>query len=128
MGDLTIDYANRLVSLSGRPVRMTAIEYRTLAELSANAGRLLTRSLLLWRAWRPERVSEGWLLRDAVNRLRRKLGDDAIKPQVHYHRAKSRVLDGGGREECGRIAAQYRVGTSELCVPVNLTSTTREGW
>ena len=33
LGDLTIDYAERRVSLVGRPVEMTAIEYRTLAEL-----------------------------------------------------------------------------------------------
>ena len=33
LGDLTIDYALRRVSLAVRPVQMTAIEYRTLAEL-----------------------------------------------------------------------------------------------
>ena len=42
VGDLAIDYDERLVSLAGRPVELTAIEYRTLAELSANAGRRAT--------------------------------------------------------------------------------------
>ena len=30
------------MSVAGRPVRLIAIEYRMLAELSANAGRVLT--------------------------------------------------------------------------------------
>ncbi len=38
LGDLTIDYAERRVSLAGRPVQLIANEYRTLAELSTYAG------------------------------------------------------------------------------------------
>ena len=41
-GDLTIDYYERWVSLAGRPVELTAKEYGTLADLSANDGRVLT--------------------------------------------------------------------------------------
>lgn len=39
MRDLTIDYSQRQVTVSGRSVQLTTIEYRLLAELSANAGR-----------------------------------------------------------------------------------------
>ena len=42
LGDLTIDYAERRVTLAGRPLPLIAMEYRLLAELSANAGRLST--------------------------------------------------------------------------------------
>ena len=42
LGDLTVDFAKRRVTLAGDPIRLTAIENRTLAESSANAGRLLT--------------------------------------------------------------------------------------
>ena len=42
LGDLAVNYAERLVTLAGSPVTLTAIEYRTLAELAANAGRVLT--------------------------------------------------------------------------------------
>ena len=41
-GDLTIDYVQRLVSLAGNPVRLTAVEYDLLRELSIHAGRVLT--------------------------------------------------------------------------------------
>ena len=51
LGNLTIDYEERLVTLRGRPVELTAIQYRLLAELSANAGRVLTYEQLLKRVW-----------------------------------------------------------------------------
>ena len=80
LGDLVIDYAGRSVSVAGRPVRLTAIEYRLLVELSANAGKALTHDDLLERVW--ERRSGGDLrpMRSAVRSLRRKLGDDANDP------------------------------------------------
>ena len=51
VGGLTIDYAERLVRLRGSPVDLTAIQYRLLVELSANAGRVLTYAHLLRRVW-----------------------------------------------------------------------------
>ncbi len=80
LGDLTIDYAGRRVTLAGRPVRMTAIEYRTLTELSANAGRVLTYEHLLRRVWRLEGDADLRPMRTAMSSLRRKLGDDAENP------------------------------------------------
>ena len=78
--DLTIDYAQRRVSLAGRPVEMTAIEYRTLAELSVNAGRVLTYEHLLRRVWRLEPDADLRPMRTAITSLRRRLGDDAKDP------------------------------------------------
>ena len=79
-GDLSIDYAERRVTLDGRPVELTATEYAVLYEFSVNAPRVLTHNVLLQRVWGPERVGEPWLVRDLVKRLRRKLGDDAQNP------------------------------------------------
>ena len=39
-GDLTIDYAERLVRVAGRPVHLTAIEYGLLFEPSVHGGRV----------------------------------------------------------------------------------------
>ena len=41
----------------------------------------LTHTVLLQRVWDPERVGEGWLVRDMVKRLRRKLGNAATSPR-----------------------------------------------
>ncbi len=94
-GDLHIDYAERSVTVSGRPVQLTATEYAVLYELSVNLGRVMTHDHLLQLVWGPHRTGEPWLLRDVVKRLRRKLGDDAnspsyilTEPRVGYRMAK----------------------------------------
>ena len=80
LGDLTIDCAERRVSLAGRAVEMTDIEYRTPAELSVNAGRVLTYEHLLRRVWRLEGDADLRPMRSVIRRLRRKLGDDGKDP------------------------------------------------
>ena len=81
VGGLTIDYAQRRVALADEPVDLTATEYAVLYELAVHAPRVLSQSVLLQRVWGPERLGEGWLLRDVVKRLRRKLGDPASNPR-----------------------------------------------
>ena len=80
LGDLTIDYAERRVTLAGRPLPLIAMEYRLLAELSANAGRLLTYEHLLERVWGEKSSDDVRPMRTIVSKLRRKLGDDADNP------------------------------------------------
>ena len=80
LGDLTIDYAERRVTLAGRPLPLIAMEYRLLAELSANAGRLLTYEQLLERVWGEKSSGDVRPMRTIVSKLRRKLGDDADNP------------------------------------------------
>ena len=95
LGELTIDYAERRVTLAGRPVQLTAIEYGLLFELSANAGRVLTYDRLLQRVWGLRRSGDSRRVRTAAKQLRRKLGDDANnptyilnEPRVGYRMAK----------------------------------------
>ena len=80
VGDLTINYAERLVTLAGSPVDLTAIQYRMLVELSANAGRVLTYEHLLRRVWGSEGDGDVRLIRTPISAIRRKLGDDADNP------------------------------------------------
>lgn len=51
LGDLTIDYVQRRVTLAGRQVPLTPTEYGILAELSAHSGRVLTHAHLPERVW-----------------------------------------------------------------------------
>ena len=80
LGDLTIDRATRNVTLAGRPVPLVAMEYRLLAELSANAGRVLTYEHLLGQVWGKEGSEDLRPMRTIVNKLRRKLGDGGRNP------------------------------------------------
>ncbi len=102
--DLTIRYADRMVLLAGRPVRLTSVEYRVLAELALNAGRVLSHEHLLQQIWGKEPESEApnapeapespdapkapkrpkgpdiRPMRTAISSIRRKLGDHADHP------------------------------------------------
>ena len=80
LGELTIDYEERRVTLAGRPVELTAKEYGTLAELSTNAGRVLTYETLLRRVWGLDADADIRPMRTAINSIRRKLGDAAENP------------------------------------------------
>ena len=48
-GHLTIDYGERRVRLAGQQVPLTSLEYRMLAALSVNAGRVVSYDDLLQR-------------------------------------------------------------------------------
>ena len=95
LGDLTINYAERLVTVAGRSVHLSATEYKLLFELSVNAGRVLTHDQLLRRVWDQDYSEGSQLLRTYVTYLRSKLGDDAkspiyifTEPRVGYRMAK----------------------------------------
>ena len=83
-GELTIDYAQRLVSLAGTPVRLTAIEYDLLRELSLHAGRVLTHQHLLQRVWGRATPGTPRVIRTHLMRLRRKLGEDGNNPKYIF--------------------------------------------
>ena len=101
-GELTIDYAERRVTLAGRPVQLTAIEYGLLFELSANASRAMTYDRLLQRVWGLRGSGDSRRVRTAAKQLRRKLGDDANnptyilnEPRVGYRMPKGGQTSGG---------------------------------
>ena len=99
LGDLTVDYARRRVVLAGRPVHLTPTEYRVLAELSANAGQVLTYERLLGRVWGGKTDDDVRPLRTIVAKLRRKLGDAADIPAYIFTepRVGYRMLEGETR-------------------------------
>ena len=93
LGDLTIDYIARSVTLAGRPVRLVAMEYKMLFELSANAGRTLTYEHLLERVWGKRIVEDEDRdvrpMRTIVSKLRRKLGDDVDNPTYIFTESRT---------------------------------------
>jgi two-component system KDP operon response regulator KdpE len=80
-GYLTIKLAERQVLVNGRPVDLTATDYRLLELLVRNKRRVLTYHQILEKVW-------GWEYRDSteyvhvyVSRLRRVLETDSRSPQ-----------------------------------------------
>jgi two-component system, OmpR family, KDP operon response regulator KdpE len=70
------------VMLNGREIALTPTEYRIIAYLAQNVGRVVTQDLLLEHVWGPEYLGESHMLQVNINRLRRKLEVDATQP--HY--------------------------------------------
>jgi DNA-binding response OmpR family regulator len=86
IGDLSVDYAQHLVALRDKEVPLTPIEYRIMAYLAQNAGRVITQDLLLEHVWGPEYVGESHMLQVNINRLRHKIEVDPAHP--HYIQTK----------------------------------------
>ena len=80
-GELTVNYAERLVTVGARAVPLTATEYRMLVTLSSNAGRVLTHAHLLQQVWGPDNGGDLRPLRTVIKTIRRKLDDSAANPQ-----------------------------------------------
>ena len=79
--DLDIDAPGFRVTQSGRPVELTATEFRLLVELARNAERVVSREGLLERVWGYDYLGDSRLVDMAVKRLRDKLGDDPRNPR-----------------------------------------------
>lgn len=95
LDDLTINFAERLVTVGGKKVSLSATQYKILYELAIHAGQVLTHDQILQRVWGPEYSGEVGLLRSFIRDLRQKLGDDAknprhilTEPQVGYRMPK----------------------------------------
>ena len=103
LGDLAVDYGLRSVTVAGRPIELTDVEYRMLSELSVNAGRVLTHDQLLHRIWGSWRSGDSGPVRTIVKRLRQKLGDDANSPRYIFTepRVGYRMGRGEGPEKVG---------------------------
>jgi DNA-binding response OmpR family regulator len=59
IGDLTIDYAQRLATMGEREIELTPTEYRILAYLAQNAGHVVTQDLLLEHIWGRNILAKG---------------------------------------------------------------------
>ncbi len=72
-GDIEVDLAQRSVTRRDEVVHLTPIEYKLLALLVANSGRVLTHRRLLAEVWGPNFVEHSHYLRVHMASLRRKL-------------------------------------------------------
>ena len=80
-GDIEVDLVARTVKRRGELVHLTPIEYRLLALLIANAGRVLTHRQILRDVWGPSHVESPHYVRVYMGHLREKLEDDPAQPK-----------------------------------------------
>ena len=80
-GNMLVDYSQHIVIMNGQEIALTPTEYRIIAYLAQNVGRVVTQDLLLEHVWGPEYLGESHMLQVNINRLRRKLEVDPTQPQ-----------------------------------------------
>jgi two-component system KDP operon response regulator KdpE len=80
-GSVRVDFASRIVTRDGTPVHLTPLEYRLLALLAANAGKVLTQRQLLREVWGPSHVEDSHYLRIYMAQLRHKLEEHPALPK-----------------------------------------------
>ena len=80
-GQLRVDLARRQVTVGGQAIHLTPNEFRLLAVLIKNAGRVMTHRQLLHEVWGPGSGNESHYLRVYMNQLRQKLEPDPARPQ-----------------------------------------------
>jgi two-component system KDP operon response regulator KdpE len=79
-GELGIDYGKRLVTVAGREIHLTPVEYKILVLLSRHIGKVLTHDFIIKEIWGPY-ANEIQALRVNMANLRRKIEANPAEPR-----------------------------------------------
>jgi len=92
IADLVLDTGAQTAKRAGRNITLTAKEYALLEYLVRNAGRVVRRADIAEHVWDETFDPFSNLIEVYVNRLRRKIDEDAAKPLLHTRRGVGYVL------------------------------------
>lgn len=79
VGELVIDYAKRIVTVEGREIHLTPVEYRIISLLSKYVGKVLTLDFITKEIWGPY-TNEDNALRVNMANIRRKIEANPAEP------------------------------------------------
>jgi len=82
-GDIVVDFAKMEVTREGKPVTLTAHEFKTLKYFTQNPERVLSRDELLNQVWGYECYPSTRTVDNHILRLRQKLEKDPVNP-LHF--------------------------------------------
>ncbi len=81
VGELSVDLPHRRVTVGGKEVHLTPIEYKLLTTLVRHAGKVMTHRQLLQEVWGPASEDHAHYLRVYMAQMRRKLELDPARPR-----------------------------------------------
>lgn len=81
VGELSINFAQRKISVGGKEVNLSPTEYRLLRCLAINSGNVSTHDYLLEKVWGPSHKGEYEILRTTLWRLRHKIEENPSTPR-----------------------------------------------
>ena len=77
---LKIDFYKRTISLDGDFIHLTPVEYKIVAFLAQNSGKVMTYSAVMNNVWGPYAESDNKILRVNMANIRRKLEKNPAEP------------------------------------------------
>ena len=81
-GNLMVDLARHITTLSGNEIKLTSTEFKLLSYLAANPDRVLTHQAILTHVWGFEESSHLEYLRVYIGQLRKKIEIDPDNPKI----------------------------------------------
>jgi len=96
MEDLKLDRVERRVERSGRRIELTGKEFALLEYLMRNAGRRVTRAMIIEHVWNLTFDTTTNVVDVYINYLRRKVDDGHPKKLIHTVRGVGYELSGSG--------------------------------
>lgn len=81
---LTVDYEKRRIFREGEEIHLTPIEYKIVAHLAQNSGKVLTYSSIMENVWGPYMLEDNKILRVNMANIRRKLEPNPAEPQYIF--------------------------------------------
>lgn len=94
--DLNLDRVERKVERAGRPIELTTKEFALLEYMMRNAGRRLTRAMIIEHVWNLTFDSTTNVVDVYINYLRRKVDDGFQTPLIHTVRGVGYQLSADG--------------------------------
>ena len=80
--NLVVDLATRRVTVGGREVKLSVIEYNLLRLLARHAGKVLTHRQILKEVWGPTYLEQTHYLRVYMTHLREKIEENPSQPEL----------------------------------------------
>jgi len=81
-GAVKVDLAKREVTVGGKEIHLTPIEFRLLGYLLKHRGKVLTHRQILKEVWGPPYANQTHYLRVYMAQLRRKIEPDPAQPKL----------------------------------------------
>ena len=83
-GKMKLDFSKRLLTIGSQVVHLTPIEYKIVAYLAQNSGKVITYAAILSNVWGPYADSDNKILRVNMANIRRKIEDDPAQPRYIF--------------------------------------------
>lgn len=84
VGDMEIDYKRCRVTVNGQDIKLTPNEFRIVALLGRNAGRVMTYKAILRELWGPAASMDNKILRVHMASIRRKMEPNPNEPRYIF--------------------------------------------